>query len=663
MNSKKCSNEEEALETLAFETARYFFNVCDDESKGYLSKSDMCRLLKNDMCNLSADELEMVFDSLDQDHNGKLTMEEFIRGFGSFVKSAHPEMLHLIERRRSSREVNDNSRQANGSSNDEYNKFLSRVGAKDIIGDTSAEYIWQSLRREPTLLHKFENMLETLGSEIKRVRDLAAKYKSNQAAEVDQLYADLEQQVKQETERYIRTEREKLKKLKWSMEAEIENKKMEFQELSQKYATVSFALQSICLTRRQVLQIESKLEDALYDKEKTQAFMDKLRKERDMLSEQREVLEDELRKSRLEARELSDYLERVQREVRDERKRRAVSAWNVNEEAAGEREALLRQLEALRTENIKLLDEIDASRHSGAASLSTSPMGSAKQMSLHRESRDSGKQKIRDMPYCQPEHSAKDSELRSLRRGDSATMESELCTAQPMENGTNRSDGSYGPVLNGQKKNVQNLTAADLGVPDRIFKVVVAGDSGVGKTSFLDRFTNDRFDPTHQSTIGIDFHLRVLKVEDQLIALQLWDTAGQERFRSITKQYFRKADAVILMFDLSSEQSFKNVRQWLSSVEEVTDENCIICIIGNKTDLLEQGHARIHREEFKPEEEYQGLYFEASAKTGDSVQEAMYQLALLLKDANVRSTENNVRLEESAKPKRSKCCGKSSNNT
>ncbi|CDW52900.1 Ras and EF-hand 8 domain containing protein [Trichuris trichiura] len=604
MNSKKCSNEEEALETLAFETARYFFNVCDDESKGYLSKSDMCRLLKNDMCNLSADELEMVFDSLDQDHNGKLTMEEFIRGFGSFVKSAHPEMLHLIEQRRSSREVNDSNRQANGSSNDEYNKFLSRLGAKDIIGDTSAEYIWHCLRREPTLLRQFENMLETLGSEIKRVRDLAAKYKSDQAAEVDQLYADLEQQVKQETERYIRTEQEKLKKIKWSMEAEIENKKMEFQELSQKYAT-----------------IESKLEDALYDKEKTQAFMDKLRKERDMLSEQREVLEDELRKSRLEASELSNYLERVQREVRDERKRRAMSAWNVNEEAAGEREALLRQLEALRT------------------------------------------QKLRDIPYCQLEHSAKDGQLHSLRRGDSTTMESELCTPQPMENGANCSEGSYGPILNGQKKNVQNLKTTDGDVPDRIFKVVVAGDSGVGKTSFLDRFTNDRFDPTHQSTIGIDFHLRVLKVEDQLIGLQLWDTAGQERFRSITKQYFRKADAVILMFDLTSEQSFKNVRQWLSSVEEVTDENCIICIIGNKTDLLEQGHARMHREEFKPEEEYQGLYFEASAKTGDSVQEAMYQLALLLKDANVRNTENNLRLEEPVKPKRSKCCGKSSNNT
>uniref|UniRef100_A0A5S6QXQ8 EF-hand domain-containing protein n=1 Tax=Trichuris muris TaxID=70415 RepID=A0A5S6QXQ8_TRIMR len=640
MNSKSGPNEEEALERLAFDTARYFFNVCDDELKGYLAKADMYRLLKNDMCNLSADELEMVFDSLDQDHNGKLTMEEFIRGFASFVKSTHPEMLHQIEQRRSSADMNDRSRLAN----EEYNRFLSRVGVEDILGDTNAQYVWQCLQREPSLLGKFESVLENLGSEIKRVRDLAAKYKTDQAAEVDQLYADLEQQVKQETERYVREEEEKLKKLKWSLETEIENKKMEIQELGQKYAT-----------------IESKLKDALYDKEKTYAFMDKLRKERDMLSEQREALEDELRKSRTEARELSGYLERVQKEVRDERKRRAVIAWNINEEAAGERGALLKQLEALRAENIKLLDEIDASRHSGAASLSTSPMGSAKQMNSYKETRDSGGQKRRDKSWSQLDDGSYDFEYGSLHRPGSHVAELELCSPQPM-NSTVRSNsiisGSGGNFGEQEKKK-----STEIGVPDRIFKVVVAGDSGVGKTSFLDRFTNDRFDPGHQSTIGIDFHLRVLKVEDQLIALQLWDTAGQERFRSITKQYFRKADAVILMFDLTSEESFRNVRQWLSSVEEITDESCIICIIGNKTDLLEKGDVRTSRDEFKPEEEYQGLYFETSAKTGDSVQEAMYQLALLLKDANVRSTDDSVRLEESAKSKRSKCCGRGSKNS
>ncbi|VDM58536.1 unnamed protein product [Angiostrongylus costaricensis] len=126
----------------------------------------------------------------------------------------------------------------------------------------------------------------------------------------------------------------------------------------------------------------------------------------------------------------------------------------------------------------------------------------------------------------------------------------------------------------------------DLRTPDRIFKVVFVGDSAVGKTCFLHRFCYNRFKPLFSATIGVDFTVKTICVGNRVVALQLWDTAGQERFRSITRQYFRKADGVLVLFDVTSEQSFLNVRNWIESVRLGVDETTIMALVGNKVDLF-----------------------------------------------------------------------------
>ncbi|NWR66104.1 RAB44 protein, partial [Bucorvus abyssinicus] len=103
--------------------------------------------------------------------------------------------------------------------------------------------------------------------------------------------------------------------------------------------------------------------------------------------------------------------------------------------------------------------------------------------------------------------------------------------------------------------------------PDRIFKVVFVGNSGVGKSSFIHRFCYDRFLAELNATMGIDYQVKSLMVDDTQVALQLWDTAGQERFRSITRQYFRKADGILVMYDVTAKCSFTAVRNWMSSVQ------------------------------------------------------------------------------------------------
>uniref|UniRef100_A0A0K0DDX3 Ras family protein n=1 Tax=Angiostrongylus cantonensis TaxID=6313 RepID=A0A0K0DDX3_ANGCA len=106
------------------------------------------------------------------------------------------------------------------------------------------------------------------------------------------------------------------------------------------------------------------------------------------------------------------------------------------------------------------------------------------------------------------------------------------------------------------------------------------------RVSCTGEFCYNRFKPLFSATIGVDFTVKTICVGNRVVALQLWDTAGQERFRSITKQYFRKADGVLLLFDVTSEQSFLNVRNWIESVRLGVDETTIMALVGNKVDLF-----------------------------------------------------------------------------
>ncbi|MFH4976474.1 hypothetical protein AB6A40_003183 [Gnathostoma spinigerum] len=195
--------------------------------------------------------------------------------------------------------------------------------------------------------------------------------------------------------------------------------------------------------------------------------------------------------------------------------------------------------------------------------------------------------------------------------------------------------------------------------PDRIFKVVFVGDSAVGKTCFLHRFCHDRFKPLFNATIGVDFTVKTIRLHDRVVAVQLWDTAGQERFRSITKQYFRKADGVILMYDVTSEQSFLNVRNWIASVRAGVDEHCVMCLVGNKVDLFGNDHTRLltHRHGQRLAAEFGMMFFETSAFTGQGVNDCMRSLAMRLQEREDQNLEEALKLEMTAAAnKKSWCC-------
>ncbi|XP_021286771.1 ras-related protein RABA2a [Herrania umbratica] len=156
---------------------------------------------------------------------------------------------------------------------------------------------------------------------------------------------------------------------------------------------------------------------------------------------------------------------------------------------------------------------------------------------------------------------------------------------------------------------------------DYLFKVVLIGDSGVGKSNLLSRFTRNEFCLESKSTIGVEFATRTLQVEGRTVKAQIWDTAGQERYRAITSAYYRGALGALLVYDVTKPTTFENVSRWLKELRDHADSNIVIMMIGNKTDLK---HLRaVAMEDGQSYAEKEGLSFiETSALEATNVEKA-----------------------------------------
>ncbi|CAG8604924.1 18402_t:CDS:2 [Dentiscutata erythropus] len=161
---------------------------------------------------------------------------------------------------------------------------------------------------------------------------------------------------------------------------------------------------------------------------------------------------------------------------------------------------------------------------------------------------------------------------------------------------------------------------------DYLIKLLLIGDSGVGKSCLLLRFSDDSFTPSFITTIGIDFKIRTIELDGKRIKLQIWDTAGQERFRTITTAYYRGAMGILLVYDVTDERSFNNIRNWFSNIEQHASEGVNKILIGNKCDWVEK--KAITKEQGQAlADEFKIKFLETSAKANINVEEAFFTLA------------------------------------
>lgn len=331
----------EEMEVLAKQKSHELFALCDTEEKGFITKRDMQRLQTE--IGLDPEQLEAVFDSLDDDKNGYLTLEEFTSGFGSYLgiaPSPDDNSLNMSGGDHYEEDMMDKAEEEEK----QFNNMMESIGADRVIDDrATVKTLWMKIRHdEPELMSNFEDFLYKITNDIQRARgdfeSLESALKSKNTAhdqEIQKLYEEMEYQIKQEKERILTEEQLKERQMRESMEEELKEKDRQLQDLLAKHQEMEKRMSDLNQT-----EVETKLEN------------DKLMKEK-------EALEEMLQQSQESLEESKSYIGQLRSQQKDEKRERARAALHLTENIALERESLVKQLDLLRDVNKKLRDDKD----------------------------------------------------------------------------------------------------------------------------------------------------------------------------------------------------------------------------------------------------------------------------------------------------------------
>ena len=200
---------------------------------------------------------------------------------------------------------------------------------------------------------------------------------------------------------------------------------------------------------------------------------------------------------------------------------------------------------------------------------------------------------------------------------------------------------------------------------DYLFKIVLIGDSGVGKSNMLSRFTKNEFNIESKATIGVEFATKCITFNNKVIKAQIWDTAGQERFRAITSSYYKGAMGALLVYDISKKNTFDNLDRWLNEVRAFTKPEVCIVLVGNKSDLTDLREVQ-QEESIKYSAEQKITFFETSALTSTNIEKLFQELLISIarttdpyfdtvSEHTNADTKNTVKLDLTKK-KKTNCC-------
>ncbi|XP_053881270.1 EF-hand calcium-binding domain-containing protein 4A isoform X1 [Malaclemys terrapin pileata] len=617
------------------EKARELFQLCDKEEKGFITKLDMQRLQSE--LPLTPEQLEAVFESLEQDNNGYLTPVEFSMGLGKFIGielyQGSGSTDHFRHEETFESGWSDDLDQTDDEEEKRFYSMMEQLGVAQVFEDQSeVRELWTRLRKErPDLLANFEEFLFHVSAYIREVHyekesmEQALKRKeTDHDREVRCLYEEMEQQIKAEKERLLcqeslRHDRSNL------LQKELRSKEQELEKILYRQKKLEHQIQSLNSE-----QLETRVQN-----ERLQLL--------------NENLLEQLERSKWELEVAKGHLERLQKEAQCEQEQKDRDVFRVSKNMQKEKQSLLRQLELLRQlvpgdlpltflEDMTVEEPNQKSCKYFLATTTALKKGKASRVSFGEGRTSSCKQEQQQMAGAggHPKMASK-GDVNWRQTADELDDDAPL---SPREQPIGTETMAPEPASSS---------------PEHLFKVVFVGNSGVGKSSFIHRFCYDRLLAEINATIGIDYQVKSLMVDNTQVALQLWDTAGQERFRSITKQYFRKVDGIFVMYDITDECSFMAVRNWMSSIQEGIEDGAMIFLLGNKMDAAERETLHVPKTEGERlAKEYKAVFYECSAMTGYNIQEPMLHMARLLTTQEDKQRESALHLEEYHK--RKGCC-------
>ncbi|XP_064155706.1 trichohyalin-like isoform X2 [Anguilla rostrata] len=605
--------EEDSKASAVLQRIQEVFHHWDPEEKGFITWDHMQGL--SGELGLSVEELRQVFDRLDKDRDGLVTPEDVTAGFREFMQLQQPRARPAAAVYQS-----DGSILPEEEDDGERKLFLSKLGdlrAYSLLQDQSDIWrLWVELQHnEPHLLNILEDFVSNVTEQIKTVQqekdslELALKRHIQQhSVGVKELYEEMERQIRTEKERIKEESLEKSRSQLAKLEEELDQKNSQIQTLN---------------------AVQSQLEGRLHALQRQQ--------------QQTGVEKQELFRAN---QELEEQLERIRAQLQE-------SLSNLH---------ALRSAHPHKPTHPHLLSLTD---RAGQTEDSSRPEVLNLDSNVQTEKRDiSHEAVVLERSGSQLDHSspqgrctgAQDEARRRVISIEEDPMPDLLTGGQalPYQNqGEALWEKQRGQAW-GERDSLSSVSHSPSAL-DLLYNVVLVGNSSVGKTCFMKRFQSGDFNPDLCATVGLDSCIQTMQVEGRKVILQLWDTAGQERYHSITKQILRKAQGLVLMYDITSSESFLALRSWLSSIQEGAPDDVIIVLLGNKNDS--------HRREVSLEEgerlarEYSVHFMECSAATGDNVVQAMNNLARMLKQQVEEKQESSITLHKGSPKKKSGCCG------
>ncbi|KAM3609131.1 uncharacterized protein V6R79_009998 [Siganus canaliculatus] len=587
--------------------AKELFVLCDKEGKGFITKRDMQRLQVE--LPLSPEQLETVFESLDRQRNGFLTPIEFSAGLGELVGLEDTTELSQEE----AEEDMDRVDWSHDAAADRFVNLLVELGADKLFKDQQ-EFcsLWCDLQRErPELLTVLEGILIHAVSHIQdsvKERDSLEQALLRKENEHDQvvrsIYEEMESQIHEEREKRLTQESIRQRQRGRQLEEELRIREQELENTLTKQKELEARIQQLSCEQTTFRMQNQQLHSLNFQ------------------------LQEQVESSREQLQAALDQLSLLQINAAQEHETRERNVLKVSRNMQKEKDSLMRQLELLRDMNKRLRDEKDAQQTQKRTPNITKP--------LQKKGSIIGNYLLRDKP---------------LKRQLSSSDELEQDKDKEMTNSSKRRHSS----CRVRSENVEQMqTQSTIVSPQRVFKVVFLGNSGVGKTSFIQHYCSGSFHSRINTTVGIDFQMKTLTLGSTSITLQLWDTAGQERFRSITEQYYRKADGILTLYDITDALSFTAVRGWMDSVKEKMCEDAVVMLLANKLDLADTHRTVAAAEGQRLADQHQALFYECSAKTGSNMEELMTDLAGMLMSQHDRQCQDALLLTEDTDKRR--CC-------
>ncbi len=207
---------------------------------------------------------------------------------------------------------------------------------------------------------------------------------------------------------------------------------------------------------------------------------------------------------------------------------------------------------------------------------------------------------------------------------------------------------------------IEEVSPRDYDKEDYKIKIIIVGDSGVGKTNLITRFASDKFDKNSKATIGVEFIYKTIKINNEIFKIEIWDTAGQERYNTIQNHLYKNINGILLTFDLTNTYSFEQLSKWYEQIQNQSQKNCIIVLIGNKNDLKEQIQVKEEDIQKYCNEHNEMPYFSCSAQSSENVEEAFTKVAEVAFERNSKSEEVNLPeikpVQVVKEPEKKKCC-------